>query len=107
MNDQNTVRLVIGILGAVAVAVIIGSFVLAADDRAIPGELVAMGSLAVGAVAGILSKTATNDPQPVEVVNRNDEPVPVNEAGNTDIVTICVVIIAVVAVLFALGVVPT
>lgn len=77
MNDQSTVRIVIGVLGALAVVVVAGGIALAFTDRTLPGELIAMGSAAAGAVGGILSRTGSNDPTPVTVVNRPADPVPV------------------------------
>lgn len=77
MNTQSTVRLVIGVLGLLALAVVLGGIVLALDDKALPGELIAIGSAAAGAVGGILSRTGDTD---VRVVNEADEPVPVEGA---------------------------
>lgn len=76
MNDQSTVRIVIAVLGLLALAVVVGGIVLALDDKALPGELIAIGSAAAGAVGGILSRTG---PSEVQVTNRADEPVPVEE----------------------------
>lgn len=64
MNSQSTVRLVIGVLGLLALAVVIGGIYLTAQDKSLPGELIAIGSAAAGAVGGILSRTG-DDPQPV------------------------------------------
>ena len=75
MNTPTTVRLVIGVLGLVAVLVVIGGIVLTLDDKALPESLIAIGSLAVGAVAGILSKT--NDD--VHIANTAIDPVPVTD----------------------------
>lgn len=77
MNDQATVRLVILVLGALALAVVIGGIVLALDDKSLPGELIAIGAAAAGAIGGILSKTGAADPTPV--VGPEGGPVPVAE----------------------------
>lgn len=78
-NTQGTVRMVIGVLGLLALAVVVGGIILALDDKSLPGELIAIGSAAAGAVGGILSKTGdTSEPQAVEVVNIDAEPVPVD-----------------------------
>lgn len=78
-NSQGTVRLVIAVLGLLALSVVIGGIVLALDDKGLPGELIAIGSAAAGAVGGILSKTGdTSEPQAVEVVNVSADPVPVD-----------------------------
>ena len=74
MNSQSTVRLVIGVLGLLALAVVVGGIILALDDKALPGELIAIGSAAAGAVGGILSKTGDAE---VTIVNDEDDPVPV------------------------------
>jgi hypothetical protein len=79
MNSQSTVRLVIAVLGLLALSVVIGGIILALDDKTLPGELIAIGSAAAGAVGGILSKTGdTSEPQAVEVVNPLGDPVPVD-----------------------------
>ena len=79
MNSQSTVRLVIAVLGLLALAVVVGGIVLALDDKTLPGELIAIGSAAAGAVGGILSKTGdAAEPQAVEIVNVPADPVPVD-----------------------------
>lgn len=80
MNDQSTVRLVIGVLGFLALTVVIGAIVLVMGDKDMPEALIAMGSVAVGAVAGILSRTGGDTPQPVQVMNAPADPVPVDNA---------------------------
>lgn len=77
MNDQATVRLVIAVLAALALAVVIGGIVLALDDKSLPGELIAIGAAAAGTVGGILSKTGVTTPQ--TVVGPEGGPVPVTE----------------------------
>ena len=57
MQDRLTVRLVVVGLALIALAVVVGGIVLAVGDRAIPGELVAIGSGAAGALGGILART--------------------------------------------------
>lgn len=76
MNSQSTVRAVIITLGLLALFVVGGGIYLTAQDKSLPGELIAIGSAAAGAIGGILSRTGT-EPQPVEVVNVPAEPVPV------------------------------
>jgi hypothetical protein len=75
MNSQATVRLVIGVLGLLALAVVIGGIALALNDKALPGELIAIGSAAAGSIAGILSRTGED--AEVRVVNDDNDPVPV------------------------------
>lgn len=80
MNDQSTVRLVIGVLGALALAVVIGGIYLVSNDKSIPDALIAMGSASAASVGTMLARTGTNEPQPVEVVNVTADPVPVEPA---------------------------
>lgn len=78
MNDQSTVRMVIGVLGALALLVVAGGIYLTSQDRSIPDALIAMGSGAAASVGTLLARTGTNEPQQVEVVNVSAEPVPVD-----------------------------
>lgn len=56
-TDTWVVRFVVILLGLVALAVVIGGAVLAAQDHALPGELIAIGAGASGALAAMLSST--------------------------------------------------
>ena len=78
MNSPKTIYMVITVLGLLALAVVIGGIVLTLNDKDLSGELIAIGSAAAGAIAGILSKTGT-DPQPVVVHQPANDPVPVAE----------------------------
>lgn len=69
MNSKTTVLAVVIFLGLVALATVVGGFVLAYQGTTIPGELIGLGGTAVGAIAGILAKT-------------NTEPAVVDAAGN-------------------------
>lgn len=69
MNSKTTVLAVVVFLGLVALATVVGGFVLAYQGTTIPGELIGLGGTAVGAIAGILAKT-------------NTEPAVVDAAGN-------------------------
>lgn len=55
MNDTLAVRLALLLLGLVALAVVVGGIILAIDDKTLPGELIAIGSASIGAVAGVVS----------------------------------------------------
>lgn len=106
-NDQSTVRLVIGALALLALSVVIGGIALAFADRSLPGELIAIGSAAAGAIGGILSRTGPAGPTPVEVINPTADPVTVAEAGHVDSTTLlllAVFAISVIALLVATGV---
>lgn len=104
MTDNLTVRLVIGTLALLAFAVVVGGIYLTAIDRSLPGELIAIGSAAAGAVGGILSKTGHNEPQ--EVVGPRGGPVPVveGEGGYTDLGLVILTVVATLLVLFIFGV---
>lgn len=105
--NKSTVNLVIGGLILLAVLVVGGGIFLTANDKSLPGELIAIGSAAAGAVAGILSRTGHGDVQ--EVVGPDGGPVLVDEAGHADtnlVVAICLVAIAVTIVLWGLGYFP-
>jgi hypothetical protein len=53
--DTWVYRLVIITLGVVVIGVVIGAFALAGYDKPIPEALVAIGSTALGALAGLLA----------------------------------------------------
>lgn len=77
MKNQTTTTLVIGVLGLVAVIAMIGGIVLTLDDKTLPESIIAMGSLAVGAIAGILAKSGDTDD--VRITNTPADPVPVTD----------------------------
>lgn len=64
MNDRFTVRAVVVGLIIIALAVIIGAIVLALSGNSVPDPLWGLAGMAVGAIAGILSRTNT-EPDPV------------------------------------------
>lgn len=74
MNRQSVVLVVIIALALLAFAVVIGGIYLTAIDRNLPGELIAIGSAAAGAIAGILSKTGQD---PAVTVNNASQVGPV------------------------------
>ncbi len=57
MTSKTTVLAVVVFLGLVSLSIVIGGILLAADSKTVPSELVAMGSAALGALAGILSSS--------------------------------------------------
>jgi hypothetical protein len=67
LNDQRTVRLVILLLGVIGVLIAAGGIYLAANDKAIPEALVALGGTVVGGLAGLLSQTNAT-PTPVQMI---------------------------------------
>ncbi|MFA5451069.1 MAG: hypothetical protein WC231_03650 [Dehalococcoidales bacterium] len=56
--DTGVYRMVVCFLGIVAVAAIIGSIILVGIKTDVPDALIALGSAAVGALAGLLSPSA-------------------------------------------------
>lgn len=69
MTRPTVVLIVVVVLGLLAFAVVVGGIYLTAIDKSLPGELIAIGSAAAGAVGGILAKTG---PDPVVTVNNAD-----------------------------------
>lgn len=82
-TEARTVQLVIIFLGVTVLLCVGGGFWLANGSKTIPDFLVAIGSGAIGALSGILSKTSS-DPQvqEVQVMNRPANAVPVEDATN-------------------------
>lgn len=73
-----TVNLLIVFLGVIVLAVVVGCIVLVDQDKTVPGELVALGSLALGALvtlltrpptdtAGVAAQVIANQPPPVDL----------------------------------------
>lgn len=81
MVDRWTVRLIAGGLLLIAVIVVAGSFWLTNHQRAIPVELIAIGSAALGGLSTFLVSTrSAQEPTPVRVDNAAADPVPVTDA---------------------------
>lgn len=81
-NDQSTVRLVIAGLFLLAICTVVGGIVLAMTDRSIPEAIIAIGSAAAGAMGSLLSRTGSNEPADVRVVNQPRDAVPVENADH-------------------------
>jgi len=64
MTDKITIRLVVGVLGLVAILTVAGGFWITVVDKPIPDALIAIGSTAVGAVAALLARTSTGGDAP-------------------------------------------
>lgn len=81
MTEARTVRLVVALLGAVALLLVGGLVGLALLERAIPEGLLTLAGGVIGALSALLvsTRSGTADPTPVQVVQ--DEPVPVVEAA--------------------------
>jgi hypothetical protein len=56
MTDTLTTRLVVIMLGSIALVTVVGGIILALNDRTLPDSLVAIGSGATGAVAALLAQ---------------------------------------------------
>lgn len=61
MTSERTVNIVVGGLVLVVLAVVGCAAVLAYQSKTVPDALIGFGGTAVGAVAGILSRTSTNE----------------------------------------------
>lgn len=62
MTDRWTVRMVVVVLGLVALATVLGGIWLTSVDREVPDALVAIGGGAAGAIAALLARTSTSAP---------------------------------------------
>lgn len=60
-NDAFTIRLVIIVLGALALSVVVGGIYLVSTDHQIPDALIAIGSAAAASVGTILARGSTSD----------------------------------------------
>lgn len=83
MTDRLVTLVVLVSLACLAVGTLIGGIYLTAIDKSLPGELIAIGSSAAGAIAGILSRPSSDG---VRITNADDDPVPV-DAGRSDLET--------------------
>ena len=104
MTDHRTVRLVIGLVGAIAVTSGLFVSVLAYQAKDIPEGLLAIATTALGALTSMLVSTrGGNDPQPVVVQQPEGEPVPVEEAGHINALEAAVLVLVVVVILMLLS----
>lgn len=55
--DDSTVKLVVGILGAIAIIIVIGCIVISILGHDIPAALIGLGGTAIGAIGGILTNS--------------------------------------------------
>jgi hypothetical protein len=61
MTDSRVVFAVVMLIGAIAVIGLVGSLVLSAMGKPVPGEVVAVASGAGGALASILARTSAQN----------------------------------------------
>lgn len=92
--------IVAGSLAGVLLLCVAAIAVLAGLDTPVPGVLENLAAGALGALAALLARVG-GDVQPVEVVNRQDEPVPTTDAGITVVETVLVVLLLLVVLLVA------
>jgi len=59
MGDKWVYRMVVGALGLLALIAAVGGIILVAGNRTAPDILVALGSAAIGALAGLLAPSPT------------------------------------------------
>lgn len=109
MPDRRTVLVVVGGLAFTLVACIVGAIVLAAIGKDVPDVVKELGVGALGALAGILARTATEPGpiQPVAVMNTPAAPVPVDpQGGHTEtafVIEVAILLILVAVALRMLG----
>lgn len=79
-SDRTTVRIVVTVLGVIAVAVVLGGIWLADNDKSLTDAVIAMGAGALGGLSTFLVSTRTSGdpPQEVTVTNTPADPVPVD-----------------------------
>ncbi len=58
-TDRGTVRLVVILLGVLAVIATAGVLLLATQEKAVPDSLIAIGSATIGALGALLAKTSS------------------------------------------------
>jgi hypothetical protein len=75
VHDPHTIRLVVGILGAILALCVVGQILLVALGHNTVDLLALVAGTAVGGITGILVPSGTT--QRVHVANEADEPVPV------------------------------
>lgn len=82
MADKLTQHMAVVVLGLLALATVVGGIALAWSDRALPGEIIAIGAGAAGVIGGALSNIGrSSDPQ--QVVGPQGGPVPVAETPSS------------------------
>lgn len=83
MSDKLTLRMIVGFMGAVALAVVGGIIWLADHGKTLTDAGIALGGVALGNLGTFLVSThGSNEPAAVEVVNPPAAPVPVEPAGD-------------------------
>lgn len=60
-SDALTIRIVILVLGAIALSVVLGGIYLVSTDHQIPDALIAIGSAAAASVGTILARGSTSE----------------------------------------------
>jgi hypothetical protein len=75
--------MVVGFLGTISLATVIFSGLLALDTKAIPGELIALGSGAIGALGALLAKTSTTPEQTQNIVTSAPLSAPLGTGAST------------------------
>lgn len=59
VNDTNTVRIVVVLIGLIVLAIIAATTYLANYDKALPDALIALGGVGLGGLVGLLASTAS------------------------------------------------
>ena len=79
MTDRFVVRCVVLGLVAAVLGSLVASVILSLNGTDVPDYLKYVGTTALGAIAGVLSKTTTDEPTPVTVTNPVGSPVPTSD----------------------------
>lgn len=82
MADRLTVRMIVAVLGFIAVTIVVGGIWLANEDKSLTDALIAIGAGAVGSLSSFLVSTRGGSSEPVTVTNPPTAPVPVEPAGD-------------------------
>lgn len=78
MTDAKTIRMVLAFAGLTVLAAMVGGIALAYSDRTLPDALIALGSGALGLLAGAMMPTGR---QEVVIRQPANDPVPTVELG--------------------------
>lgn len=78
MTDKRTVQIVALALALVVIGAVVAATITALADKVLPDLVGDLAKVSIGALGSLLASTRTIDqPAPVNVVNEDDNPVPV------------------------------
>lgn len=76
--NTSAFKLLIGFLGATVIICALGGLVLTGMSKTVPDSIIGLGSAALGGLTAAFLRPPFEEPQNVNVVNRPDDPVPVD-----------------------------